>query len=243
MKKYGIKNYEYLEFLGDAILKSIVTIMILRYTTFTDPGMLTQFIQRFLSNKFFDRLMKDKDLCKYIKKKGVKVCADVFEALIGALYIYLTEDKGMEYDAFNYIEKWLRDFWDFPSYIYETTNVWSDWSDWSECQNGKMFRRRVCKSIECEGPQREEKVCDKTKEWSEWTKWSPCEENLQSRTRQCLGKGCEGPFKDIRDCELYSDWGEWEPCEYGKEWRYRKCLSSDCKRPLSEYRPCKYKPK
>ncbi len=48
------------------------------------------------------------ELCERDTRLAMKSCADIFEALIGALYLHLFYAKSMGYNSITHIEEWLQ---------------------------------------------------------------------------------------------------------------------------------------
>ena len=96
------KNYERLEFLGDAVIDIIVSRELMRDFPEGDEGLLTQrraaLVQKpYLANighllDLMDYLMIEKSVDLEIEKIAEKQQANLFEALIGAIYL----DGGIE---------------------------------------------------------------------------------------------------------------------------------------------------
>ena len=96
------KNYERLEFLGDAVIDSIVSRELMRDFPEGDEGLLTQrraaLVQKpYLASighllDLMDYLMIEKSVNLEIEKIAEKQQANLFEALIGAIYL----DGGIE---------------------------------------------------------------------------------------------------------------------------------------------------
>ena len=120
-KKYKMSSYEHLEFIGDGVLQMISTNIV---TDIIDIQTLKD------SHLLRVQLVKNQTLTNYMKKKGVdiyitsakkikfckKTIADVFEAIIGALYFHGFYIKGMGYSIMDHIKRWLIDNW----YIKDT---------------------------------------------------------------------------------------------------------------------------
>jgi len=73
-----------------------------------------------VNNISLDCYMKEIGLCDFIitQKLGDKTCADVFEALIGALYYYLTINLKQGYYSLIHLHDWLFETFDFERKIY-----------------------------------------------------------------------------------------------------------------------------
>ncbi|KAI8492696.1 hypothetical protein Bbelb_297370 [Branchiostoma belcheri] len=115
----------------------------------------------------------------------------------------------------------------------------SDWSDWTECSltcgEGTTSRNRVCANPAprhggqmCEGPDREEKACQKSEcpnsgedhkwQWQSWESWQPCDRTCdmgyRQRKRGCMTKpgvtqlfidtnlNCKGRRVEVMECQV-----------------------------------------
>jgi ribonuclease-3 len=89
-------NYERLEFLGDAILGSIVASFLFHEFPSQNEGFLTQMRSKIVSRDHLNKLGKGLSLIELVKsnvsrsKIGNNINGNLFEALIGAIYL----DKG-----------------------------------------------------------------------------------------------------------------------------------------------------
>jgi len=84
------RNYERLEFLGDAILGLIVADWLYKKSPDKQEGYLTQMRSKIVSRKNLNRLGKELQLQKLIRSKNKNsknILGDVLESLIGAIYI------------------------------------------------------------------------------------------------------------------------------------------------------------
>ncbi|CAM1350834.1 ribonuclease III [Tenacibaculum insulae] len=92
-------NYERLEFLGDAILGSVMASYLYKKVPEGDEGYLTQMRSKVVSREHLNTLGKDLDLIRFIKSNVSKehisnnIYGNIFEALIGAIYL----DRGYNY--------------------------------------------------------------------------------------------------------------------------------------------------
>jgi ribonuclease-3 len=90
------QNYERLEFLGDAMLSAVIAAYLFDEVPSGDEGYLTQMRSKIVSREHLNELGRDLDLMKFIKsnvtksKFGENIHGNVFEALIGAIYL----DRG-----------------------------------------------------------------------------------------------------------------------------------------------------
>ena len=92
-------NYERLEFLGDAMLGTIISKHLYNEVPAGDEGYLTKMRSKIVSRKHLNELGKDLNLIKYVKSRipkshfGDNIHGNVFEALVGAIYL----DRGYKY--------------------------------------------------------------------------------------------------------------------------------------------------
>ena len=97
-------NYERLEFLGDAMLGTIISKHLYNEVPAGDEGYLTKMRSKIVSRKHLNELGKDLQLIKYVESRipkshfGDNIHGNVFEALVGAIYL----DRG-----YNYCEKFI----------------------------------------------------------------------------------------------------------------------------------------
>lgn len=98
-------NYERLEFLGDAMLGSVIAAHLYGEVPTGDEGYLTKMRSKIVSREHLNELGRDLNLIQFIESKvnpqhfGENVHGNIFEAFIGAIYL----DKG-----FNYCEKFIQ---------------------------------------------------------------------------------------------------------------------------------------
>ena len=97
-------NYERLEFLGDAMLGSIIASYLYKKVPNGTEGYLTQMRSKIVSRDHLNELGKDLRLISYVKSNivqeniGDNIHGNIFEALIGAIYL----DRG-----YNYCKKFI----------------------------------------------------------------------------------------------------------------------------------------
>lgn len=105
-KKGNPMNYERLEFLGDAMLGTIISKHLYNEVPGGDEGYLTKMRSKIVSRKHLNELGKDLNLIRFVETKipkshfGDNIHGNVFEALIGAIYL----DRG-----YNYCEKFIQE--------------------------------------------------------------------------------------------------------------------------------------
>lgn len=98
-------NYERLEYLGDAMIGSIVAAYLFDEFPGSNEGFLTQMRSKIVSRDHLNKLGKDLNLVSLVRsnvsksKIGNNINGNLFEALIGAIYL----DKG-----YLFCEKYIR---------------------------------------------------------------------------------------------------------------------------------------
>ncbi|HEX8562295.1 MAG TPA: ribonuclease III [Flavobacterium sp.] len=98
-------NYERLEFLGDAMLSSVIAAHLFMKAPAGDEGYLTKMRSKIVSREHLNELGRDLNLIKFIESKiptsnfGDNIHGNIFEALVGAIYL----DRG-----YSYCEKFIQ---------------------------------------------------------------------------------------------------------------------------------------
>ncbi|NJB36967.1 ribonuclease III [Croceivirga sp. JEA036] len=98
-------NYERLEFLGDAMLGTIISKHLYNEVPEGDEGYLTKMRSKIVSRKHLNELGKDLGLLNFVESRipkshfGENIHGNVFEALVGAIYL----DRG-----YTYCEKFIK---------------------------------------------------------------------------------------------------------------------------------------
>ncbi|MDT0538555.1 MULTISPECIES: ribonuclease III [Croceitalea] len=98
-------NYERLEFLGDAMLGTIISRHLYSSVPEGDEGYLTKMRSKIVSRKHLNELGKDLGLLNYVESRipkshfGENIHGNVFEALVGAIYL----DRG-----YTFCEKFIQ---------------------------------------------------------------------------------------------------------------------------------------
>lgn len=98
-------NYERLEFLGDAMLGSVIAAHLFNEVPTGDEGYLTKMRSKIVSREHLNELGRDLNLIKWVESKvsaqhfGENIHGNLFEALVGAIYL----DRG-----FIFCEKFIR---------------------------------------------------------------------------------------------------------------------------------------
>ncbi|HLS11530.1 MAG TPA: ribonuclease III [Flavobacteriaceae bacterium] len=93
------KNYERLEFLGDAMLDSVIAAYLFNEVPNGDEGYLTKMRAKVVSREHLNKLGEDLGLIKFLKsqipsnQRSADIYGNMLEALIGAVYL----DRGYTY--------------------------------------------------------------------------------------------------------------------------------------------------
>jgi len=93
------QNYERLEFLGDSMLSSVIASYLYREVPSGNEGYLTKMRSKVVSRKHLNELGKDLKLIDHVRTQiptdqfGINIHGNIFEALIGAIYL----DRGYEF--------------------------------------------------------------------------------------------------------------------------------------------------
>ncbi len=93
------QNYERMEFLGDAMLSSVIAAHLYNEVPGGNEGYLTKMRSKVVSREHLNELGRDLELIRYVRTTipieqfGGNIHGNVFEALIGAIYL----DRGYRY--------------------------------------------------------------------------------------------------------------------------------------------------
>jgi ribonuclease-3 len=97
--KGDAKNYERMEFLGDTLLSTVIAAHLYKKVPGGDEGYLTKMRSKVVSREHLNELGRDLNLIKLVrtsiptKQFGENIHGNVFEALIGAIFL----DRGYRY--------------------------------------------------------------------------------------------------------------------------------------------------
>lgn len=97
-EKGNVINYERLEFLGDAMLGSVIASYLFKKVPHGNEGYLTKMRSKVVSREHLNELGRDLNLFQLVKSSvpenqfGENIHGNIFEALIGAIYL----DKGFK---------------------------------------------------------------------------------------------------------------------------------------------------
>ncbi len=98
-KKGNTFNYERLEFVGDAMLSSVIAAYLFEQVPHGDEGYLTKMRSKVVSREHLNELGKDLGLINLVQSRipksnfGNNIHGNLFEALVGAIYL----DKGYKF--------------------------------------------------------------------------------------------------------------------------------------------------
>ncbi len=93
------QNYERLEFLGDAMLSSVIAAHLFREVPGGNEGYLTKMRSKVVSREHLNELGRDLNLIRFIRTSipieqfGGNIHGNIFESLVGAIYL----DRGYKY--------------------------------------------------------------------------------------------------------------------------------------------------
>lgn len=155
----GVKHCnERLEYLGDAVLGSIVADFLFKKFPFKDEGYLTEMRSRIVSRSNLNMLSRKLGLDQLVKASkessapGSSILGDAFEAFVGAVYL----DKGYEFARELIIRQIIQTHLDIDELMHRDTNFKSKVIEWAqkekktvdfilaeEYENGKKGRTYV----------------------------------------------------------------------------------------------------
>lgn len=127
-------NNERLEYLGDAILGSIVAEFLYNRFPQRDEGFLTQMRSKLVNRVFLSELMKELGLDQFVQSKTTSnnfasnIYGDALEALIGAIYL----DKGYEKTRYVIVKRILNKYVDLNKVEESDTNYKSQLIEWGQ---------------------------------------------------------------------------------------------------------------
>ncbi len=137
-KKTGLpQNYERLEFLGDAMLSAVIASYLFQEVPSGDEGYLTKMRSKIVSREHLNELGKDLDLFRFVRsnvlksKFGENIHGNIFEALIGAIYL----DRGYKYCKKFIYKRVIIPYVDVPKLEGKITSYKSLFIEW--CQKVK----------------------------------------------------------------------------------------------------------
>lgn len=135
------ESYERLEFLGDAVLSAVIADYLFKKFPYRDEGFLTKLRSRIVSRQQLGKLAVKFGLDKFVDAesglagRSHSINGDVFEALIGAIYL----DRGYRFTARFINEKIIRHHLDIDEIESTDTDFKSKLIEW--CQKNKKELR------------------------------------------------------------------------------------------------------
>lgn len=130
----GLKvNNERLEFLGDAILDAIVADYLFKTFPTQDEGFLTEMRSKIVSRTQLNKLAQKLGFDHLIQLDGSNgffrsYKGDVFEALIGAVYV----DKGYNFTRKILLERIIKHYFDLDELVNQEHNFKSKIIEWAQ---------------------------------------------------------------------------------------------------------------
>ncbi len=131
------QNYERLEFLGDAILGSVIASYLFKKVPSGSEGYLTKMRSKIVSREHLNELGRDLNLIRFVKsnvsrsKFGENINGNIFEALIGAIYL----DKGYKHCKKFVYKRVIKPYVNIPTLEGKITSYKSLFIEW--CQKEK----------------------------------------------------------------------------------------------------------
>jgi len=130
-------NYERLEFLGDAVISTVIADFLFKKAPLGDEGYLTQMRSKIVSRVYLNEIGKSLNLLQFVKsavnkeRYGDNIYGNVFEALVGAIYI----DCGFKYCLKFIHNKLITPYIDINELEHKITSYKSLLIEW--CQKEK----------------------------------------------------------------------------------------------------------
>lgn len=131
----GLKlSNERLEYLGDAVLSSLVADYLFRKFPYKEEGFLTEMRSRIVSRSSLNKLSKKLGFDKLIESEAFcnnhskSLYGDAFEAFVGAIYL----DKGYRYTRKIIVKRVIEVHFDIDKLQKEDINFKSQLIEWSQ---------------------------------------------------------------------------------------------------------------
>ena len=134
-------NYERLEFVGDAMLGSVIASYLFIKVPNQSEGYLTQMRSKIVSREHLNELGKDLNLISFVKSNipknniGDNINGNIFEALIGAIYL----DRGYDYCNKFIYDKVIVPYVDIPKLEGKITSYKGLIIEWCQKNKKKYF--------------------------------------------------------------------------------------------------------
>ncbi|MDR2971216.1 MAG: ribonuclease III [Bacteroidales bacterium] len=131
-------NNERLEYLGDAVINTVVADYLFKKFPLHPEGQLTEMRSKIVCRDHLNKLSRKMGLTDFVviepKCNPKSIDGDAFEALIGALYL----DKGYNKTKDIIINKLILTFMDLDSLFQEENNFKSKLINWAQKKNYKI---------------------------------------------------------------------------------------------------------
>ncbi len=125
---------ERLEYLGDAVLSSIVADYLFKKFPYKEEGFLTEMRSKIVSRSSLNKLSRKLGIDVLVKSEisgngfSKSLLGDAFEAFVGALYL----DKGYDFTKRILIKRVVEVHFDIDKLVEEDTNYKSQLIEWSQ---------------------------------------------------------------------------------------------------------------
>lgn len=125
---------ERLEYLGDAVLGSVVADFLFKKFPYKDEGFLTEIRSRIVSRQNLNMLSRKLGLDKLVQTNrenqsmGTSILGDAFEAFVGAVYL----DKGYRFTQQILVQKIIQNHLDLEGLISKEVNFKSKLIEWAQ---------------------------------------------------------------------------------------------------------------
>jgi ribonuclease III len=134
-------SYERLEFLGDAMLGSVIAAHLFKMVPTGDEGYLTKMRSKIVSREHLNELGKDLNLIQFLESKvtvqnfGENIHGNLFEAFIGAIYL----DRGFAYCEKFIHKKVIKPYVDIDRLEGKVTSYKSLVIEWCQKEKKQFF--------------------------------------------------------------------------------------------------------
>lgn len=138
------QNYERMEFLGDAMLSSVIAAHLFKKVPGGNEGYLTKMRSKVVSREHLNELGRDLELIKYVKTTipieqfGGNIHGNVFESLVGAIYL----DRGYRYCEKFIYKRVIKPYVDIKKLEGKVISYKSLFIEWCQ-KNKKNFKFSV----------------------------------------------------------------------------------------------------
>lgn len=135
------QNYERMEFLGDAMLGAVIASHLYKMVPGGNEGYLTKMRSKVVSREHLNELGRDLELIKFVKTTipteqfGGNIHGNVFEALIGAIYL----DRGYRFCEKFINKRVIKPYVDIEKLEGKVISYKSLFIEWCQ-KNKKQFR-------------------------------------------------------------------------------------------------------